>query len=119
MPITFYPHLEDSGKGSLEDRLELLITAAEKYKAAVLDAQDTKPVLPRDVQAAYNWDEIAAVMREIRELPEGNKEGKTKKGMLLTRLAEIYEVLRAAKMPKLEAVRLALVNEKRQLVGGE
>ena len=35
----------------------------------------------------------------------------------LKKLAEVYEVLRAARMPKLEAVRLALMNESMQLRG--
>ncbi len=38
--------------------------------------------------------------------------------MLLTKHADVYEVLRGAKMSKLEAVRLALISEAAQLKGG-
>ena len=125
MTIAFYPHLEDAETGSLDERIEMLMAAAEKYKAAILDTTE-KPALPpeeanklapRDLQTAYHWDAIASVLSEIRALPEATKAHKIRKGQLLAKLAEIYEVLRAAKMPKLEAVRLALVNEKQQLIG--
>jgi hypothetical protein len=120
----FYPHPDDVQKGSLIERIEVLMEAAERYKAIVLDASthaepanETKRMVPRDLKAAYNWEEIARVLREIRELPEAQKNDKTKKGNLLAKLAEVYEVLRAAKMSKLEAVRLALVSEANQLRG--
>ncbi|OGT55204.1 MAG: hypothetical protein A3F43_04680 [Gammaproteobacteria bacterium RIFCSPHIGHO2_12_FULL_42_10] len=132
MSLVFYPHIEDSNKGSLEDRIEMLIVAADKFKAVTLDVStkaepapispDGDPnkkntIAPRDLQAAYNWAEIAAVLREVREILEVSPEGKARKGRLLTKLSEIYEVLRGAKMPKLEAVRLALVGEKTQVLG--
>jgi hypothetical protein len=99
--------------------------AAERYKAVVLEASpqqtstggEVKRMVPRDQKAAYNWEEIARVLREIRDLSEADKEEKIKKGNLLAKLAEVYEVLRAAKMSKLEAVRLALVSEANQLRG--
>ena len=121
MTLLFYPHLEDAQKGSLEDRIELLISAAEKYKAITLDAnakiEQPAQLAPRDLQNTYNWDEIASVLQAVREMPEGSPESKSHKARLLGKFAEIYEVLRAAKMPKLEAVRLALANEMQQLMG--
>lgn len=125
MPLTFYPHPDDAQKGTLLERIEILMEAAERYKAVILDTAaksnaETKKnyMTPRDQGVAYNWEEIAHVLREIRELPEGTKSEKTTKETLLTKLAEVYEVLRAAKMSKLEAVRLALINEANQLRGG-
>lgn len=125
MPLIFYPHQDDVNKGSLKERIEVLMEAAERFKAIVLEVKtDTtgddakKRMTPRDQVAAYNWEEIARVLREIRELPEVDKIDKAKKGELLTKLAEVYEVLRGAKMSKLEAVRLALISEATQLRGG-
>lgn len=126
MSLTFYPHSDDIiQKSSLIERIEILMEAAERYKAVVLDVaatpaevDATKRMVPRDQKAAYNWEEIARVLREIRELPEIDKIDKNRKGDLLNKLAEVYEVLRAAKMSKLEAVRLALINEANQLRGG-
>lgn len=132
MALTFYPHSDDIGqKTSLAERIEILMEAAERYKAVILDAhhaavpaptegtsEPAKRLVPRDQKAAYNWEEIARVLREIRELPEIDKIDKNRKGDLLNKLAEIYEVLRAAKMSKLEAVRLALISEANQLRGG-
>lgn len=126
MPLTFYPFSDDTQRGSLADRIELLMEAAERYKAVVLETttnskteEDAKKrSVPRDQESAFNWEEIARVFREIRDLPEISKEDKEKKADLLTKLAEVYEVLRAAKMSKLEAVRLALINEANQLRGG-
>jgi hypothetical protein len=120
MPLTFYPHTEDTQKGSHFDRIEILMEGAERYKAAILDATSSlganegniaKATVPREQQVVYNWEEIARVLREVRELPEANQVEKEKKGKLLLKLAEVYEVLRSAKMPKLEAVRLALISE--------
>lgn len=125
MALTFYPHSEDAQKGTLTERIEILMEAAERFKAVVLDEsakavnrEANKRLVPREMTAAYNWEEITRVLREIRELPESDKLDKTKKGDLLAKLAEVYEVLRAAKMSKLEAVRLALVSEANQLRGG-
>jgi LPS sulfotransferase NodH len=121
MALIFYPHLEDAQRGSLEERIEHLMEAAERFKAVVLDdaskSVEIKRLVPRDQTAAYNWEEIARVLREIRELSEVSKQDKTRKGILLTKLSEVYEVLRAAKMSKLEAVRLALINEASHLKG--
>src|SRR3990167_1056019 len=125
MALTFYPHSEDVQKGSLEDRVEIFMEAAENYKAVALEVaqcQGTNVVvdekIPRELTSSYNWGEIAFILRELRELPEISKTDKMRKANLLAKLAEIYEVLRAAKMPKLEAVRLALINEVNQLRGG-
>jgi DNA segregation ATPase FtsK/SpoIIIE-like protein len=125
MPLMFYPHPDDTQKGSLNERLDVIMEAAERFKAVILDSakkdvpedQNKKRMTPRDQVAAYNWEEIARILREIRELPEANKPEKDKKAELLTNLAEVYEVLRGAKMSKLEAVRLALISEANQLRG--
>src|SRR5579872_4368902 len=105
MPLTFYPYSEDAQKGTIDERIELLMGAAERYKAIITavktepgEEQKNKRISPRDQTAAYNWEEIARVLREIREMPEGTKSDKARKGELLGRLAEVYEVLRAAKM---------------------
>ena len=119
MPITFYPHEEDVSVGSIKEKLEILLVAAERYKSAILDvtkspevAIDAKARLtPKEIQHAFQWQEIALVLRLIRDLPENNQASRLTKIEHLTKLAEVYEMLRAAKMPKLEAVRLALVNE--------
>jgi hypothetical protein len=121
--LVFYPYSDDVQKGTLDERIALLMEAAERFKAVVLDTNTKtdnndlgiKRTTPRDLTATYNWEEISRVLREIRELPEINKADKAKKGDLLAKLAEVYEVLRAAKMPKLEAVRLALMGEATQL----
>jgi len=124
MPLTFYPHSDDAEKGSLDERVETLKTAAEEYKAVVEDVSQSpkeeeklRGTIPRDLTIAYNWEEIARILREIRELPEIDKHDKDYKADMLMKLSEIYEVLRSAKMPKLEAVRLALMSEAKQLNG--
>jgi hypothetical protein len=122
MPITFYPYEEDLAVGTIKDKLEILLGAAERYKAAILDAtlKTSEPmapsnpkarIAPKEILHAFQWQEIALVLRQIRELPENNQPNRISKIEYLKKLAEVYEVLRAAKMPKLEAVRLALVNE--------
>jgi hypothetical protein len=128
MTLNFYPHSDDAQKGSFEERIDVLMDAAERYKVIVLDAAAkaestpetagaTKYFIPRDQSVAFNWEEIALILREIREMPEASKTDKTRKGNLLAKLSEVYEVLRAAKMTKLEAVRIALMNEANQLRG--
>lgn len=125
MALTFYPHADDTQKGSMNDRIEVLMEAAERYRAVVLDVtnqsavttDEKKPMAPRDLPVAFNWEEIARVVRNIRMLPEINRSDKAKKADMLVKLAEVYEVLRAAKMPKLEAVRLALISESTHLRG--
>lgn len=126
MPITFYPHEGELSNSTIQTKLEVLLEAAERYKGIILDvntaktapAEGKKILTPRDMTAAFNWDEIAKLLKEIRELPEANPANKLSKADRLSKLAEIYEVLRAAKMPKLEAVRLALMNEANQLRSG-
>jgi hypothetical protein len=121
MPITFYPHEDDLDTSSIQDKLDTLLEAAERYKAVVLEIAKTqesggkKRTTPRDLTVCFNWDEIARTLRQIRELPEATQPNKLTKAQFLTKLAEIYEVLRAAKMAKLEAVRIALMNEANQL----
>ncbi len=126
MALTFYPSVDDTfSRGTLIERMELLLDGAERYKAAVLEEKrELSPeeksktaAVPRDLIIAYNWEEIALVLRELRELPEANKTDKLKKSELLTKLAEVYEVLRGAKLSKLEAVRLALISEANHLRG--
>ena len=126
MPINFYPYEEDLKKDvnmSLEEKIEILLEAAERFKALVTDPANSQTAdnktgsIPSDIKAAYNWDGLAQVLREVRQMSEANANDKRMKGERLLKLAEVYEVLRAAKMQKLEAVRLALVNEANQLRG--
>ncbi len=123
MTLIFYPNTDDAQKGDMKDRIEVLMEAAERYRAIILDtagvaAEEKKPTIPRDQAVAYNWEEIAKVLRMARMLPEINRADKVAKADILAKLAEVYEVLRAAKMPKLEAVRLALISESSHLRGG-
>ena len=126
MALIFYPHEEDLDSATLDERLDVLMDAAERYKAAILDAaakavavpDPTKRNSPKDILIAFNWEELSKVLREIRELPEGTSIHKSVKGAKLKTLANVYEVLRGAKMPKLEAVRIALANEANQLGAG-
>lgn len=127
MSLTFYPDDLQKDTLSLEEQIEILLDAAERYKAVILDSKPAKPIepgdmskllVPRDIVAAFNWEEIAHVLRGIRELPEMDKPEKFKKAELLTKLAEVYEILRAAKLVKLEAVRIALITEANHLRGG-
>jgi len=126
MPLMFYPHEDDLETSSLPDKLEVLTEAAERFKAVILDVAATpsaktsdtdtkKRTSPRDLTASYNWDELSKLLRNIREMSEATSTNKLKKAEYLTKLAEVYEILRGAKMAKLEAVRLALVNEANQL----
>ena len=123
MTIRFYPFEEDLESSNLKEKLELLLEAAESYKAAILDqglsmedsADAYKRSIPREITISYNWEAIARVLSEIREAPESSAASRMLKAGQLTKLAEIYEVLRGARMPKLEAVRLALINEANQL----
>lgn len=124
MSLMFYPHTEDASSGTLGERIEQLAESADRFKASVLETVKTQPgsevrvVAPKDLTLAYNWDVIASILREVRELQEGTKDDRMKKANYLTKLAEIYEVLRAARMSKLEGVRLALMSEANQLRGG-
>ncbi len=120
MALVFYPNSDEVQRGVLEDRIEIFLESARNYKAAILDAigvegELNKFAIPRDQLVAYNWGELARMLRELRDLPEISKGDKIRKAALITKLAEVYEVLRGAKMPKLEAVRLALINEASQL----
>lgn len=129
MALIFYPHEDELASSTLEQRLEVLLESAERYKAVMLDASKTSVApaaekekdkgrgSPRDISHAYNWEEIAKLLRDIRELPEAAQSSKVAKAAKLKKLAEIYEVLRGAKMAKLEAVRIALMNEANQLLG--
>lgn len=121
MTLVFYPHEDDLNAASLSEKLDALLDGAERFKAIILEEAAAKAVAtkkkisPREITASYNWEQIASVLSEIRELPEGNQATKLTKADYLTKLAEVYEVLRGAKMTKLEAVRIALVNEAAQL----
>lgn len=122
MTITFYPPEEDIKKNisaSLETKIDVLLEAAKRYRAAVNEPVRTHPqsAVPADLRVSYNWDCLAAILREVRELSEANPNDKQLKEGYLLRLAQVYEVLRASKMQKLEAVRLALVAEANQLRG--
>lgn len=124
MPLIFYPHEGELESSNIDQKLEVLLESAERYKAVVLDAKNaeamdpTKRATPRMMAHSFNWDDIAGLLREIRELPESSPSSKVAKADKLTKLAAIYEVLRGAKMSKLEAVRLALINEASHLNGG-
>ncbi len=130
MPMIFYPHEDELESSTIEQKLEVLMEAAERYKAIILDtskammegaavpAGEKKRITPREIAHSYNWEDLARLLRQIREMPESSAAGKLAKSDRLTKLAGIYEVLRGAKMPKLEAVRLALINEAAQMRGG-
>ena len=127
MALTFYPHEDDIERAAgvaIAEKLDVLLEAAERYKAIIIDAANTPSILtnkrttPADIKTSFNWDAIAQVLREIREMPEANPHDKRSKADRLLKLSEIYETLRSAKMPKLEAVRLALLNESNQVRGG-
>jgi hypothetical protein len=126
MSTLFYPNDDDVEGSEPKARLEILMEAAERYKAAVLDPGSAvnlvdaidgskRRMTPREMKVAFNWQEIAKVMRQVREMPETTVPTKTSKAEHLSKLASVYEVLRAARMPKLEAVRMALMNEATQL----
>ncbi len=127
MPVIFYPQEDELVTSSLEQKLEVLLESARRYKAVILDAanrtiapaSEKNRTTPRDLLYAYNWEEIAKLLHEIRDLPEGTPSAKIYKADKLKKLAEVYEVLRGAKMAKLEAVRLALINEASQLSGSQ
>lgn len=127
MAVTFYPHEDELSSSTMDQKLEVLLEAARRYKAVILDPTTLsaapaevlkRNMTPRQIGHAYNWEQIAALLREIRELPEANQNHKLFKAEKLKKLAEIYEVLRGAKMSKLEAVRIALINEATQLQAG-
>lgn len=126
MAVTFYPHEDELTTSTIDQKLEVLLEFAQRYKALVLDVGinikmpdgEKKRLSPRDIAHSYNWEEIAKLLRQIREMTESNPAAKSDKSVKLKKLAEIYEVLRAAKMPKLEAVRIALMNESNQLASG-
>jgi hypothetical protein len=130
MALLFYgdPFIEEGGTSSyMKERLEQLKESAERYKAVVLDStprssvvdhNEGKLMLPKDLAISYNWEAIAIVLREIREMPENSGQARHSKAEHLMKLSEIYEILRAAKMSKLEAVRVALMTEANQLRGG-
>jgi len=124
MALVFLPQDDELEASQLSQKLEVWLEASERYKALILDASiksvdaANKRIAPRDMVYSINWNGLSKLMRQIRELPEGSPSGKVLKAGALTKLADIYEVLRGAKMPKLEAVRIALANEAKQLTGG-
>ncbi len=126
MAVIFYPHEDELESGSLDQKLDVLLESAQRYKAVVLDTSgqykqsitgtsEARRFAPKDIEYAWNWEGLAKVLREVRELPESSSSAKLAKGMKMHKLAEVYEVLRGARMPKLEAVRIALASEARQL----
>ena len=126
MPINFFPYEEDLKKDvntPMDEKIEILLEAAERFKATVTDpsnvlvTENKQGTVPSDLKVAYNWDGLSQVLSEVRQMTEANPSEKRIKSDRLLKLAEVYEVLRAAKMQKLEAVRLALVNEANQLRG--
>jgi len=127
MPIIFYPQDDELESANTDERLEILLTSAERYKAAVLDTAvkyggtsstgAKAGAVPRDIPMTFNWEYLSGLLRQIRELPEGAPSDRLAKAAKLEKLVGIYEVLRGARMPKLEAVRLALMNELTQIRG--
>lgn len=109
MTLKFYP-AHDEIRGSLEDKVILLMQAAKNFKK-VANENEIKPIVPRELNAAYNWQGAARVIAEIRDLPENVLTEKQYKCKLLLELADVYLILSEAKMAKLEAVRLALIGE--------
>ena len=70
MPLNFYPHTEDLESGSLQEKLALLMDAAERYKAIVLETtvkpseeNNKRRQSPRDLTVSYNWNEISRVLQ--------------------------------------------------------
>jgi hypothetical protein len=129
MALIFYPHQEDINHNiSISEKLDILLDSAQRYKSIMMDSstKTTEASLgeikncptPREMEHVFNWDEIAKILNELRNLPENTPTAKIKKGDYLAKLAEVYEVLRGAKMPKLKAVCLALMSEASQLKGG-
>lgn len=98
MPVTFYPHEDDLTSSTLQERVEVLLEAAERYKAVIMEASakpapaapdengGRKRLSPRDIAAVFNWEEIARLLREIREMPESNQAHKLAKADQLTKL---------------------------------
>jgi len=126
--ITFYPHDDDMSNATISEKLDVLLGAAERYKTAIADPKNATGLLvgedgkgrliPREMKIAFNWQEIAKMMREIHEAPESTTPSRLTKAENLTKLAEVYDVLRGAKMPKLETVRAMLMGEANVLMGG-
>ena len=129
MVMIFYPHEDELTTSTMDQKLEVLLESAERYKVMVLDggqqelpsanSAEKKRATPRDIRYSFNWEDISRLLRHIREMPEANPSSKLLKAAKLRKLAEVYEVLRAAKMPKLEAVRIALMNESTHLSAGQ
>ncbi len=125
MVLVFYPQDDELESAKLDEQLEIMQASAERFKAAVLDTavkyggtastSGRTGSVPREMSMAFNWEYLAMAMREVRELPEGAPSDRLVKAARLEKLAGIYEILRGARMPKLEAVRLALMNELTQL----
>lgn len=121
MSLVFHPTSNKLNQGTLEERLDCLKKGASEFKEIT---NNTMPELlqknhharvPREQICAFNWDAIAKLLREIRALSENLTSEKEKKAKLLLMLAEIYAILRDARMNKLEAVHVALKSEAMQL----
>ncbi len=124
MSVIFYPHQDELASSTMEQKLEVLMESAERYKAVVLEmtkapelteSSEKKRMTPREITHAFNWEELAKLLRQIRELPDSTAATKLVKAQRIKKLADVYEVLRGAKMPKLETIRLSLMNELKQL----
>src|SRR5690242_1371623 len=102
MPINFYPYEDDLKKDAgtpLDEKIEILLEGAERYKATVMDAANAAVAesklgaVPADIKVAYNWDGLAQILREVRQMGEGSPNDKRIKSERLLKLAEVYEVL--------------------------
>ena len=71
MALTFYPHPDVAAKGLLSERIEILMDAAEGYKAAILemvtakqeidDEGKTRRSVPRDQAIAFNGKRFSCI----------------------------------------------------------
>lgn len=125
MTLIFYPNedvVERSSRSSIRDKIGILLDAAAKYKAYVLNQVNAKKALhfakPVLQQSTFNWDFIVQVMRDIYDLPEEELAERQIKSDSLLKLSEVYSVLRSARMPKLENTRVALFQYAHKLING-
>ncbi len=116
MAISFMPK-SDACKGDLTQRLALIMDAALQYKTLMGQAEESLKKTPGDIKISFNWVLMGKLFKEIQELPENSAESKFVKVKQIKRLIDVYEVLRQAKMAKLESVKTLLLSEIRQLEG--
>jgi hypothetical protein len=123
MALIFYPSDDrcvDFNKMSYRDRIATVRESAERYRdhilAQIKEQNSISCARPSLLQAAYNWDIIATLINEVRQMPEATELNKAGKAGYLKELAEVYATLRSARMPKLEITRLELCQEAEKLL---